>query len=270
MKGEELFKNMSLLDDELIQSAANANGNGKKYLFIGLVAAVLAALTVTAAAVGIAMTGKTNAPLPPETEIETNAETEEQTDEKETAQTAETVPESGNLKSVTDIPGAVLFEGRVSGGNVVQGATAYYPDPYNCALRMKEQKTPLVIGTVENLNSVRVSFDDENDENDTAEWVLCTFDLIVENVIYGDVDKTTIRMFALQKNGGYRTLEFYHNYTMNIDLYNGKQAVFKLRKSEEYKKFYDKVDLGEFGVYGVTRQFEKDDSYYLELIKYLK
>jgi len=88
MKGEEFLKQMDRIDDGLIQSAANANGKGKRIVLVGFVAALLAALTVAAVAVGIAMTGKTNAPLPPETEIETNAETEEQTDEKETAQTA--------------------------------------------------------------------------------------------------------------------------------------------------------------------------------------
>ena len=263
MNGEELLKNMDQLDDKLIQSAADANGNGKKYLFIGLVAAVLAALTVTAAA--FVMMNKNEVTLPSGTEIATEAETE--TDTKETVQTAET--NEREYKDISDIPGAALYDGRLSEGNAVHGASAYYPDPYNFALRMKQQKTPLLVGTVKNLNSVTVRFYDENDENDTAEWVLCTFDLIVENVNYGDVDKTKIRMFALKKNGGNRTLEFYQKHTVNIDLYDGKQAVFELRKSELYNKFYDEIDLSEFGEYGAVRQFEKTDDYYLELLKYL-
>ena len=176
MNGEELLKNMDQLDDKLIQSAADANGKGRKLIFLGAVAAALTALTVTAAAFG--MMNKNEVTLPSGTEIATEAETE--TDTKETVQTAET--NEREYKDINDIPGAVLYDGRLSEGNAVHGASAYYPDPYNFALRMKQQKTPLLVGTVKNLNSVTVRFYDENDENDTAEWVLCTFDLIVEKL----------------------------------------------------------------------------------------
>ncbi len=288
MKGEEFLKQMDRIDDGLIQSAANANGKGKRIVLVGFVAALLAALTVAAVAVGIAMTGKTNAPLPPETEIETNAETEEQTDEKETAQTAETVPESDNLKSVTDIPGAVLYEGRVKMSGGTTDTFAKYCDPKSMSeIIISNNNYPLVYGTIENLKSVTIKSDYQKSV-ETA-WVLSTFDFVVDRVDFGDIVGDRIKIFSINRVNSSGELCYDPYNTFNVNLFDGKKAAFLLENVESFKIFYydvnandnteditvkirtfDDIDFSEYASYHAGVQFSKNGEIYLKLLEYLR
>lgn len=286
MNGEELLKNMDQLDDKLIQSAADANGKGRKLIFLGAVAAVLTALTVTAAAFG--MMNKNEVTLPSGTEIATETETEEQTDEKETAQAAET--NEREYKDINDIPGAALYEGRIKASDAETKDTfVKLMDPKTLSESIRINSIPLVYGTVENLKSVTIGFEDKQQENGEARWILSTFDLVVDHVVSGDPIGDRIKLFALNRVNSSGIICYDAINSINIDLFDGKQAAFLLEKAESFdishyefetnendgsvvikKVAYADVDFCEYGSYCAVWQFDENEGYYLNLLKHLR
>ncbi len=285
MNGEELLKNMDQLDDKLIQSAADANGKGRKLIFLGAVAAVLTVLTVAAAAFG--MMNKNEVTLPSGTEIATEAETE--TDTKETVQTAET--NEREYKDINDIPGAVLYEGRIKASDVETKDTfAMLMGPKALSESIRINSIPLVSGTVENLKSVTIRFEDKQQENGEAIWILSTFDLVVDHVVSGDPIGDRIKLFALNRVNSSGIICYDDINSINVDLFDGKHAAFLLEKAESFdishyefetnendgsvvikKVAYADIDFCEYGSYRAVWQFdENNNGYYSYLLEYLK
>lgn len=240
---------MDRIDDGLIQSAANANGKGKRIVLVGFVAALLAALTVAAVAVGIAMTGKTNAPLPPETEIETNAETEEQTTEKTVISVEDNKADYVVLQNAID--DMAIYEAKPSADLPYFKITPYdiideelFDNSqlvYNPSSFMEKLGLYDMIGKKHsNICEIGIKFRgyiEQGSDKNCEKWVVC----IIPNENIEILSENNYFYFQSDKDNDYDEQDIRLQYTYKDGKTNGYVKIYVYRGEERIKYFEENL-----------------------------